>query len=201
MKTQRSMRLARPLSVIIGFGILCALPSALWADDGTPGAKQDDAEVMYLGNVEVHGQTMITKTLQAIKAGLDMPLSTDPKLADVVVCRLEKKVGSHITETLICGTNRNLARQRYNLQTAFDLAAAHSGSLQDPSAFADLCSSGGCYSDAFGAFNSFIDGMPRHFLYTTVDGTAFRKLLKQVPMPAAQSSTVEKAPDPTTKAR
>lgn len=193
MKRRRSIH----LTLLVAAAALSVSPAMAHMDDpashpvATP-AEDDSNMVMYLGNVAVHGQKQITETLQAIKIGLEMPLSTDPKLADVVVCRLEKKVGTHIQETLICGTNRNLARQRYDLGTQMDLAAAHSGPLAD-TGLLGVCSSGDCYSEQFGTMNAFIDGMPKHYLYTAVDGTAFRKLLKQVPLPAPKATAAPAA--------
>ena len=106
------------LSAMTIFGMLCAMP-AMAHMDGGPAGSEDKNMVMYLGNVAVHGQYKITKTLQAIKVALAMPYSTDPKLADMMVCRLEDKAGSHVQQVLICGTNRLLAQQRASLQSAF----------------------------------------------------------------------------------
>lgn len=171
---------------IIGLGALCALP-AMARMDGSPAATEDKNMVIYLGNVEVRGQENITKTLQAIKVALDMPYSNDPKLADMMVCRLEEKAGSHVQQILVCGTNRILSKQRAALQmhmTAAVLINSHGGP----------CVSIECYTGVFDELNASIDKMPGHYLKTTVDGTALHGLLQQVPYPPKATPDDEKAP-------
>lgn len=56
------------------------------------------AQSIYLGRVEVHGQKNINEALQAIKIGLQPPYSTDPKMANAVVCRLVPAAGNHTTD-------------------------------------------------------------------------------------------------------
>lgn len=90
----------------------------------TPQTAQDDNAVMYLGKIQVRGEKNIVKTLQAIKVGLEMPYSNDPKLANVVVCRLEDQAGSHVKQWLICGTNRTLAQQREAFHIAMDASVS-----------------------------------------------------------------------------
>ena len=149
------MRISRStclMGLIICSALLCALP-AMARMDGSPTATQDKNMVMYLGNVEVRGQKNITKTLQAIKVALDMPYSNDPKLADMMVCRLEEKAGSHVQQILICGTNRILSKQRAALQmhmTAAVLINSHGGP----------CVSIECYTSVFDELNASIDEMP-----------------------------------------
>lgn len=185
MKTRNSLQLL----LVAGFGILCALP-AMARMDGSLTGNQDKNMVIYLGNVQVQGQVKITQTLQAIKVALTMPYSNDPKLADMMVCRLEDKAGSHVQKVLICGTNRLLAKQRAGLQTAFSVAAAQNSGGAN-------CVSAGCYQAVFDALNDVIDRTPGHYLKTTVDGSALTHLLQQVSMPAPEETTVEQAPAAT----
>ncbi len=121
----RSQPLAIHTPPSSGSGALCALP-VMARMDGGPAATEDKNMVMYLGNVQVRGQEKITKTLQAIKVALDMPYSNDPKLADMMVCRLEEKAGSHVQQILICGTNHILSKQRAAMQLHHDHCGADS---------------------------------------------------------------------------
>ena len=186
------MRINRSTCIfgIFGLGALCALP-AMARMDGSPSATEDKNMVMYLGNVEVRGHEKITKTLQAIKVALDMPYSNDPKLADMMVCRLEEKPGSHVEKVLICGTNRILSEQRAAIQmhmTASVMINSHGGP----------CVSMECYTSVFDELNASIDKMPGHYLKTTVDGSALRGLLQQVPYPPKTAPDREPAPDAAT---
>ncbi|MFI4920956.1 MAG: hypothetical protein ACHQAZ_04865 [Gammaproteobacteria bacterium] len=189
MKTRKSLQLL----LVAGFGILCALP-AMARMDGGPAASEDKNMVIYLGNVEVRGQNKITQTLQGIKVALAMPYSNDPKLADMMVCRLEDKAGSHVQQILICGTNRLLSQQRASIQSAFTAAAA-----QNNGTLGTSCMTAGCYQAVFDALNDVIDRTSGHFLRTTVDGTALRSLLQQVPTPAPEEATAEATPAAATK--
>lgn len=177
---------------IIGFSALCALP-AMARMDGGPAATEDKNMVMYLGNVQVRGQEKITQTLQAIKVALTMPYSNDPKLADVMVCRLEEKAGSHLQQILICGTNRILSKQRAAIQSTMTMA-----SFQNSAPGAASCTGGGCYQAVFDALEEVTMNMPGHYLKTTVDGSALKGLLQQVATPPAATEDKEKAPDAAT---
>lgn len=187
------MRIRRPIfiSVIATLAILCALP-AMARMDGGPVGSEDKDMVIYLGNVAVRGQYKITETLQAIKVALAMPYSNDPKVADMLVCRLVDKAGSHVEKVLICGTNRILAKQRTALQTAYAIAVAQNSHGTN-------CMSSGCYEAVFDALNDVIDQTSGQYLHTAVDGAALNNLLQKVPMPAPGETTVERAPTAATK--
>lgn len=189
MRTKRAIFLLG----IAGFGMLFALPT-LARMDGGPAGNEDKNMVMYLGNVAVHGQNKITQTLQAIKVALTMPYSSDPKLADMMVCRLEDKAGTHVDKVLICGTNRLLAKQRDALQSAFAVAAAQNNGTGSAS-----CLTAGCYKAVFDALNDVLDRTSGHFLKTTVDGSALNHLLQQVATPAPEDATAEEIPAAATK--
>lgn len=191
------MRINRSLyiSAIIGLGALCALPAMARMDSG-PTPTGDKNMVMYLGNVQVRGQEKITQTLQAIKVALTLPYSNDPKLADVMVCRLEEKAGSHVQQILICGTNRILSKQRSVIQSTMTMA-----SFQNSAPGAASCTGGSCYQAVFDALEEVTMNMPGHYLKTTVDGPALKGLLQQVATPsAATTGDMGKAPDATTNA-
>lgn len=166
-------------------GLLSTVPAQARMDGPTTAGDQN--MVMYLGNVEVRGQEKITRTLQAIKVALTMPYSDDPKLANMMVCRLEDKAGSHVQQILICGTNRILSKQRDAMQmhmTAAVMINSHGGP----------CTSIECYSGVFDELNETLDSMPGHYLKTTVDGSALRGLLQQVPVRAPDAPTAVAAP-------
>jgi len=148
---------------------------------------------MYLGTIQVHGEKNIVKTLQAIKIGLQLPYSNDPKLANVVVCRIEDQAGSHIKKWLICGTNRTLAQQRAALHTAMVTtvpAASQSGST---------CTSTACYEQVIAVLNETLNSLPGNYLHTSVNGPALHALLEKIPYPqgytpAPTSTTAPAAP-------
>ena len=154
--------------------------------------KQNDNATMYLGKVEVHGEANIVKTLQAIKVGLEQLYSNDPKLANVVVCRLQDQAGSHIRQWLICGTNRTLSQQRAALHIAMD-AAVTAGSSVGESA---TCMSSACYAQVFAVLNETLNSLSGHYLQTGVNGSALHGLLEKIPYPEVY--TKSKAPPPAT---
>lgn len=168
---------------LLAAALLCALPAVLRADDAPPLALQQDSTSIYLGKVQVRGEVKIAQTLQAIKLALQMPYSSDPKFANVVICRLEDKPGSHLYKTLICGSNRNLAAQRLALQTTFGLMNSRNAAGGE---FAGIACAPGCFDQVFGTLNEALDAMPEHYLKTTVDGAALDNLLSKVPYPQAR---------------
>ena len=185
------MRLSHASSVLLalGFGLCCAAPATghLRMDGAT-----DQGAVMRLGEVEVHGQVNITRTLQAIKVALTMPYSNDPKLANVMVCRLEDEAGSHVQKELICGTNRTLALQRNAMQSSYTVATA-------VNADGAMCISGRCYTSVFTQFSATLSTLPGRYLHATVNGSALHKALDSVPMPAPDAPTLT-APAPAVAA-
>lgn len=191
------MRISIPLQTlsIIGLGLLCALP-AFARMDGGPAGGQDQGATLHLGEVEVHGEQQITRTLQAIKVALTMPYSNDPKLANILVCRLEDSAESHVKKVLICGTNRTLAVQRGIIQSNYTVATAQNTTTSPKGTG---CFDSTCYSAAFAQLNETLDSLPGHYLHTTVNGPALRNALQNVPMPAPDASTAVAAPAAATK--
>ena len=173
----RSSRLTS-LPLILAFGLVCALPAAAQLRMDGPA---DDGAVMHLGQVEVHGQKAITKTLQAIKVALTMPYSNDPKLANVMVCRMEDEAGSHIKQELVCGTNRTLALRRGVLQSNLTVALSQNSPGTD-------CASSACYTAVFEQLSETIRSLPGNYLDQTVNGPALRKALNDTPMPTPDAA-------------
>ncbi|MDE2234230.1 MAG: hypothetical protein KGK44_01625 [Gammaproteobacteria bacterium] len=151
------------------------------AQDNSSGqtANYSDVVVMHLGGITVRGQKDIIETLQAIKVALRQPISSDPKLANVMVCRLRNKAGSHLKQLLVCGTNQNLARNRDDLQTAMTEAeSASDGGTA-------TCESSGCYDEVFNILNQDLVNRPGQTLHAEVNGPGLRNLLNKIPYPAA----------------
>lgn len=185
--------------VYIIFIVTLGLPLAVVANsdpapgDTTPQAAQDDNATMYLGKIEVKGEKNIVKTLQAIKLGLQMPYSSDPKLADVVVCRIEDQAGSHVKQWLICATNRDAAKRRDAIHTSMITATAQNS-------YGVSCSSSACYEAVFAALNETLNSQPGHTIHTSVNGPALHKLLEKIPYPQGYTPapTSTTAPIPAT---
>lgn len=191
------MKSDRVLPVFAAFclGLLCTLP-ALARMDGGPAAAPDQGAVLHLGEVEVHGQQQITQTLQAIKVALTMPYSNDPKMANVLVCRLEDSAESHVKKVLFCGTNRTLALQRGILQSNMTVATTQN-TTSSPKGVG--CFDSQCYSAAFAQLSETLDSLPGHYLHTTVNGPALRSALQNTPMPAPDAPTAVAAPAAATR--
>lgn len=149
------------------------------------------AQSIYLGRVEVHGQKNIIEALQAIKIGLQLPYSSDPKMANVVVCRLVPVAGSHITDHLICGTNRILAKRRDALEIVMSIAIA-----QNSGPFG--CT-GACYVKVFNAMNQVLLGQPSYILDQRVNGAAVHAMLEKIPYPAWWTASATTAPAASTR--
>ena len=180
------MRTQHVLQVLsfAALGLACAMPATAQLRMDGPA---DDGTVMHIGAVEVHGQKEITQTLQAIKVALTRPYSNDPKLANVMVCRLEDAPGSHIKQQLVCGTNRILALRRNSLQSSFSAATAEN-TVNGPKGTG--CYNDSCYTSVFEQLNETISTLPGHYLDQTVNGPALRKALKDTPMPTPDAPAV-----------
>ncbi len=188
-----SSRHIKTLPLLLLAIVLC-LPESVAANSSpqentSNQAKQNDNATMYLGKVEVHGEANIVKTLQAIKVGLEQPYSNDPKLANVVVCRLQDQAGSHIRQWLICGTNRTLSQQRAALHIAMDAAVTAGSSVEGAT-----CMTSACYAQVFAVMNETLNSLPGHYLQTGVNGSALHGLLEKIPYPAAYAKPTMPAP-------
>ncbi|HVC37549.1 MAG TPA: hypothetical protein VNF46_04015 [Gammaproteobacteria bacterium] len=191
MNTRNYIKILVFISLVATLGLpLAVVANSDPAPGGaTPQTAQDDNTTMYLGKIEVHGEKNIEKTLQGIKIGLEQPYSSDPKLADVVVCRIENQAGSHVKQWLTCGTNRTLAEQR---------SAIHTGMLSTVAAGSQIgssCVRADCYENVIGVLNETLNSLPGNYLHTSVNGPALHKLLEKIPYPQGY-----KPPSATTKA-
>lgn len=147
-----------------------APPAISWAADNNVSIQ--------LGKVKVTGARKVIRALQIIKVALNTPESSDPKLANVVVCRLHDAVGSHIVQVRQCGTNSDLAKRHELVVRIMDSAIANCG--------------GSCgIQDYIDAWNEVLSAQPGNVLTMEVNGPAFRNLLEKVPplMTSPQTST------------
>lgn len=185
----QSPKTGKTSSLLLILAVL-TLSSAVMAADtseqvNTPNTgPQASHMTMSLGKVEVHGERDIYRVLQDIKVGLRQPYSTDPKLANVVVCRLLPQAGSHIMEHLICGTNRALAEQRFSVQTGMAVAESEQPAC-DPSCVME---------HIFTKLNIYLQNIPNHSLRATVNGAALRTVLQKLPDPNSAAEIMQLGP-------
>ena len=145
-----------------------AAPAATAAPPPAIDWSADTQVAIQLGKVKVSGERKVLRALQIIKVALKTPESSDPKLANVVVCRLHDAVGSHATQTLRCGTNRDLAKRRDTYQRITTSWIANCGFNCGIQAYID-------------AWNEVLSAQPGNVLTLEVNGPAFRNLLEKVP--------------------
>ena len=179
-------------SVHLVLSALMLLPAAAWADDPLMSGKFDqsgsgDRAVIYLGNVVVSGDREIYEAMQDIKLALDQPFSNDPKLADVVVCRITDDVGTHTKQLLICATNKVLAQNKEVLQTVMSTALgdvnAATGNGDKSKGSPTGCVSSNCYEESLSILNQSLDNTRRHYLKQQVNGASLHALLAKLPYP------------------
>lgn len=180
----------------------CALGTAFapGASAGNLISGEGPDQVLALGPITVTGTPMVLKVLQMIKIGLDEPFSTDPRMANVVVCRMHDETGSHFTQTLICATNKAWFGIRSATQTGMLNTRANetnAGGADDPGTTS--CASNGCYGQAFMALNEALAALPGGYLHTSVDGSALRSVLKDIPYPKIPGKSANPAPDARTQ--
>jgi hypothetical protein len=175
------------LTILFGLALTMTARPGRTQENSQAQADQNSNVVMYLGKVEVRGQQKIFKTLQAIKVALREPFSSDPKLANVMVCRLQDEAGSHVKQVLICGTNRNLSANREHLQTSMMFVAAqNTGSNSDNNMGACM---GNCTSGVTDVLQETVNSQPGQYLNASVNGPELRSLLNRIPVPDAQSAS------------
>jgi len=184
------------LAILVGLALIMTARPGHTQGNSQAQADQNSDVVMYLGKVEVRGQQRVFKTLQAIKVALREPFSTDPKLANVMVCRLQDEAGSHIMQLLICGTNRNLSADRGKLQTAMMFVAAqNTSSNQDDSMGACRVS---CTNEASEILQETVSSQPGQYLHASVNASEFQSLLHRIPLPPAAQHVSTSAPPAVT---
>lgn len=185
---------------------LLALPALALADDPLFTAKANqqgqDQATIYLGDIAVGGQREIYEAMQDIKLALDQPLSTDPKLKDVVVCRITDDIGTHAKQLLICATNEELNKNKEILQTimstALGNADAPTGGGDNAKGSPSGCMSANCYEQSLSILNLSLSNTRRHYMKQQVNGASLHALLAKIPYPkqvqAVPTSTTVLAP-------
>ena len=163
--------------------MLLALPIAASAagTHASTAKAQNDNLAIHLGKVTLHGEQKIIATLQAIKVALNQPESSDPKLANTVVCRLSNQIGSHDQQVLTCATNALLSARRDATQTAMRQALSNA-------------TGPGSADSARYELNQVLTSQPGNILHAPVNSPAFRALLGKIPL----SATAGQAPHATT---
>lgn len=169
--------------------MLMLLPSLASADDLMNGKVHDqsgDQAVIYLGDVVVGGQREVFEAMQDLKLALDQPLSTDPRLADVVVCRITEDIGTHAKQLLICGTNKVLNQNRDLLQSVMstslgdiDAPLGKDGHGGSPTG----CVSTRCYQDSLSILNQSLNNTRHHYMKQSVNAGSLHALLAKIPYP------------------
>ena len=171
---------------------LLALPAIALADDPLLGDKmshgnQDNQPAtIYLGDIAVGGEREIYEALQDIKLALDQPLSTDPKLAKVVVCRINDDIGSHAKQLLICGTNEVLNKNKEILQQVMSSSLSNHDSPDhgdNPQGSSTACDIVYCYEDTLSILNQSLENTRRHYMKQQVNGASLHALLAKIPYP------------------
>lgn len=190
---------------ILVLATLLAGPALARADDPlltdkVNGSSSQPATI-YLGTVAVGGEKEIYEAMQDIKLALDQPISTDPKLADVVVCRITDDIGTHAKQLLICATNQVLNQNKEILETVMSTALGNT----NPPAGGDGhggsstgCNSASCFEDSLSILNQSLNNIRRHYVKQQVNGASLHALLAQIPYPkqvqAVPAATTVPAP-------
>lgn len=166
---------------------LLAALSCFSARAADPDSEADyGTSVLYLGKIGVTGQEAILGALQDIKLALAQPLSNDPRLADVMVCRLADDIGTHAKQLLICGTNRVLNQNRALLQATM---SSFLGNANPPAGgdghggSSTACSASSCFEEDVGILNETVNSQSQHYIKQQVNGAALRALLAKLPYP------------------
>lgn len=154
------------MKLCILFSISAVVIAALISPIAWATARTQHVPEIKLGSVTVRSQKVI-QVLQDIKLALSQPNSTDPKLANVVVCRIHDAVGSHSNQVLTCATNKTLNARRDEIQLAYTWPGNTIDNL-----------------------NEVLINLPGQELNMQINGGAFHRLLRELPTPAPEAASM-----------
>jgi hypothetical protein len=169
------------------------LSGAAWSlADADASSALDDGTVLYLGKIGITGHQAILETLQAIKISLKQPQSNDPKLANMIVCRLEDIPGTDTKQYLTCATNRVLAKKRDIMETAEMAALSNTNgptTRDGTGPSSPSCSSEACYENTVDILDQALNQNPGKYIHVQVNGAALHNILQKIPDPAPDAVT------------
>lgn len=183
---------SRTSAAWLAAGIMAMVSPAFGADtdSGAPAASSvsptaadssDAAQVMYLGDIKITGQKVIVAALQQIKVALDRPFDTSKEHENDVVCRISSDTGFREHQYLICASNKQFTRMRYEEQQK--LLDANSRMGQKGNAPGNKVG-----VDDEVLLENLTAQNPDHVLRMPLDASKFKALLQRIPAPAAQTN-------------
>lgn len=176
MKTIRYIASAS-LAIVLGLSLSLGAQARLADTD-------DSGVVLQLGKVEVKGQKSVMQALQAIKLALKRPESSAADQQNVIVCRIEKDIGSHQQDMLTCATNHTLQLRREATQSGM---IAGCESVEGTSCYADQAFS------AASPLSHAIQADEGHMLHMVVNAASLKSLLAKIPDSAPEATTAPAA--------
>ncbi|MGH8279627.1 MAG: hypothetical protein ACRETQ_08715 [Gammaproteobacteria bacterium] len=169
-------------------GLAIALVSAVTWMSVQAATEAPPVPEVKLGSVTVRGQAVI-QVLQALKLALQQPNSDNPKLADIIVCRIHNAVGSHVQQVLTCATNRTINSRRDQTELAWDMPTPVPRGPNGLPSNADTIA----LSYRIDSLNDVLDNQPGQVLNLYLNGTPILSLLAKTRVPAPARTTVRVA--------